>query len=85
MDIKFIVKNMCDDFHVSFDSLPPLDQYRKLQELKRDLPKNIKQEDNQFNQMLELNMLIKSGMFTVVNYVSPRRGYKVHTFTFKGI
>jgi hypothetical protein len=89
MNIKFIVKNMSEQFYTGFsdmvtgfNNLSDYDKYEKLKTLSKDLPKNIKQEDNQFNFMVELNMLIKSGHYTLAHSVSPRRGYKVHTFTF---
>lgn len=90
MDIKFIVKNMSEQFYsgfgniIGFDLLSSFDKYEKLKELSKDLPQNIKQENYQFNRMDELNMLIKSGHYTLSHSVSPRRGYNVHTFSFKG-
>lgn len=88
MEVKFIVKNMTDQFYsgfgdfVGFNNLSDFDKYGKLKTLSADLPKNIKQKECQFNKMLELNILIKSGLFNCKHSVSPRRGYKVHTFTF---
>jgi hypothetical protein len=67
---------------IGFNTLNDFDKYNKLKTLSKDLPTNIKQKEEQFNRMVELNSLIKSEKFTCAHDVSKRRGYEVHTFTF---
>jgi hypothetical protein len=91
-EVKFTVKNLTREFYEGFgESIPAFnnqsgfDKYQRLQSLSRDLPLCIKQNDEQFNKRVELNMLIKSEKFTCAHDVSKRRGYEVHTFTFNGV
>lgn len=88
-EVKFTVKNLSQDFYEGFgESIPSFnkqvafDKYKRLISLSRDLPRCIKQKEDQFNRQVELNTLIKSEKFSCSHEVSPRRGYAVHTFTF---
>ena len=85
---KVIIKNMMQEFWtggfhgVGLDDLPALEAYEFLKTISKDLPKNIKFKEDQFNRMVELNNLMK-GCFSVSVRKEPRRGYQLMTFTFE--
>ena len=95
MQRKCIIKDMCEGFwhgqeiwgeyKPGFLEQSAAEAYQRLVKVSQGLPKNVKFEQTQFNRMVELNQIMR-GDHTVTMTLSPRRGYKVATFTFtKGV